>query len=156
MLKGAHTCLRLAATLLLVASAGLPAAWAQVKSQGEEIPTPAAQQALALPPAVERLFDIKSGGGAGADGLSGSADSLGTDLGGAAPPTSDGLGTDLGGTTTPTGGSGLGAGSAATGTPAAVGGTEYDLVGTLFNGNSLAFTQAVLASGGCWGVAVCL
>lgn len=32
-------------------------------------------------------------------------------------------------------------------TPVAVGGSEYDLTGTLFNGNAAAFTQAVLASG---------
>lgn len=103
--------------------------------QGEEIPTPAAQLLVVVMPGNEEaasapapaaeagllgpLGAAKSGGGLGSD----EAGLLGSDAGGAD--------------------AGLGAGA----TPVAMGGTEYDLVGTLFNGNSAAFTAAVLASG---------
>lgn len=63
--------------------------------------------------------------------------------------TSGGAGTGLGSSTGTAGGN-LGSGGAAGAagaTPPAVGGSEYDLVGALFNGNAQAFTQAVLASG---------
>lgn len=68
-----------------------------------------------------------------------------------------GAGTSLGGGVGVDGSAGAGKGSAgATGvdsssgagvTMPAAGGSEFDLTGTLFNGNAQAFTQAVLASG---------
>lgn len=131
--------------LLLALALALPISWAHI---GEEIPQ-AQELAVALPaPAPEDLLGRKSGGGGG--GLSSAAYTVSEGPGPApapAPaPSGGGLGLGAGGGL----GGGLGAGSSGgttdVTTPAS-GGSEFDLVGTLFNGNAQAFTQAVLASG---------
>lgn len=115
-----------------------------VKLPGEEIPTQAEAAPVAAP-AVEAslgpLGAVKSGGGLVGDeaGLLGS-DAGGADLGGAS-------GSDAGTSGSLGAGSGAGMAVGASVTPVAIGGTQYDLVGTLFNGNSAAFTAAVLAAG---------